>query len=181
MMTSEYRAHINPAKKKNQLFKYRIHNRQHSNPTDSDCGCIYLNIHPNLLCMWSWNHHQCPNCVFHLADLAEIFQLDLSLLCVLWKCIQGTKTISNFFLLACLYIDVVSLAAVFRQPVFLTNKWLLSFAPHSFPDLSQSQLPFYFLEQVCTKLTFDMLSNHNIKYQQFPQWQTVEWCRISQL
>ena len=86
-----------------------------------------------------------------------------------------------FFLLACLHINLVSLAAGFRHPAFLTNKWLLSFAPHSFPDLSQSQLLFYFLEQVCTKLTFDMLSNHNIKYQQFPQGQTVEWCPISQL
>ena len=57
MMTSEYRAHINPAKK-NQLFKYCIHNRQHSKPTDSDRGYIYLNIHPNFLCMWSCNHHQ---------------------------------------------------------------------------------------------------------------------------
>ena len=53
IMTSEYRAHINPAKKKNQLFKYCIHNRQHSEPTDSDRGWIYLNIHPELLCMWS--------------------------------------------------------------------------------------------------------------------------------
>ena len=53
IMTSEYRAHINPAKKKNQLFKYCIHNRQHSEPTDSDRGWIYLNIHPDLLCMWS--------------------------------------------------------------------------------------------------------------------------------
>ena len=96
MMTSEYRAHINPAKK-NKLFKYCIHNRQHSKPTDSDRGCIYLNIHPNFLCMWSCNHHQYTNCAFHLVDLAEIFQVDLSLLCVSWKCIQGTKTISNFF------------------------------------------------------------------------------------
>ena len=53
IMTSEYRAHINPAKKKNQLFKYCIHNRQHSEPTDSDRGWIYLNIHRDLLCMWS--------------------------------------------------------------------------------------------------------------------------------
>ena len=172
---------ISILQKKNQLFKYCIHNRQHSKPTDSDRGCIYLNTHPNFLYMWSCNHHQYTNYAFHLADLAEIFQVDLSLLCVSWKCIQGTKTISNFFLLACLHINLVSLAAGFRHPAFLTNKWLLSFAPHSFPDLSQSQLLFYFLEQVCTKLTFDMLSNHNIKYQQFPQGQTVEWCPISQL
>ena len=43
IMTSEYRAHINPVKKKNQLFKYCIHNRQHSEPTwiftQTFCAC----------------------------------------------------------------------------------------------------------------------------------------------
>ena len=39
---------------------------------------------------------------------------------------------------------------------------LLTFEPHSFPDFSQSQLWFYFLELLPAKLSFHMPSNHSL-------------------
>ena len=97
MMTSEYRAHINPAKKKNFLNT--------ASTTDS-----ILNQQIQIVDASTWIFTQTFCARDHviitniqivlfiiLVDLAEIFQVDLSLLCVSWKCIQGTKTISNFF------------------------------------------------------------------------------------
>ena len=46
--------------------------------------------------------------------------------------------------------------------MLLPNKRLLKFEPHSFPDLSQSQLWFYFLEMLRTKVSFHKLSNHSL-------------------
>ena len=49
-----------------------------------------------------------------------------------------------------------------HNATLLPNKRLLKFKPHSFPDLSQSQLWFYFLEMLRTKLSFHKLSNHSL-------------------
>ena len=49
-----------------------------------------------------------------------------------------------------------------HNAMLLPNKRLLKFEPHSFPDLSQSQLWFYFLEMLRTKLSFHKLSNHSL-------------------
>ena len=45
---------------------------------------------------------------------------------------------------------------------FLQNKWVVEFKAHSFPDLSLSQLQYYFLELFCAKKTFHMSSNHSL-------------------
>ena len=63
-------------------------------------------------------------------------------------------------------VAVISLTAVFllscNYITFLLNKWLVEFKAHSFPDLSLSQLQYYFLELFCAKKTFHMSSNHSL-------------------
>ena len=49
------------------------------------------------------------------------------------------------------------------HPILLLNKWLLTFKPHSFPILANHRaLLFYFLQLLHAKLSFHMLSNHNL-------------------